>query len=448
MDKQTIKEKVFRPIIDNGFQCYFVGGCVRDQLLKKEPKDFDLVTDATPRYLHKIFSCFIDKNSEQYGITVISIDQEPIEIATLRTENLYEDYRHPTRVNFTWDIKEDAIRRDFTINALYEDTAGNIFDPTGLGLSDLKHKILRFIGNLEDRLQEDHLRTLRYCRFISQLGFTTNQSFFVERDFLDNISNERIGEELRKLFGGNSVVRGIITGCETGVFNTSKIDLSEIIGRMQLEKQRPDYHYGDVWLHTQMALEKLQEVEHDWIDMMSVFFHDVGKPIAGVRNGRVSGALDYNNHVGHEKDSAQFFKDWVNSRPGLMSNKDRDIIYELILNHSRVGRIGEIRDKYKLFEIVSNPLFSRMTRLSLADRLAHKKTLPYPFDEALQSPDVIEMCKRVNEPKKVTGNDLIKNGVKPGPLFKKMLHVAFKTQIKFPELTKEKLLQTALSVKE
>lgn len=179
-DKQQIIEKVMKPIKKAGFDVYFVGGCVRDKLLGKVPHDYDLTTSAKPEDLHKIFSKFsnVSDNSEKFGVTmpIITFEddiKEEIEIATFRKD--VSKGRKP-KVSLDASIFEDASRRDFTINALYEDMDGNIIDPTGLGLNDIKDGIIRFVGNADERLEEDPLRALRLIRFVSKLGFSFKEN--------------------------------------------------------------------------------------------------------------------------------------------------------------------------------------------------------------------------------------------------------------------------------
>lgn len=163
-----------QPVIDAGFDIYFVGGCVRDKLLCKEPHDYDLATNATPAELHKVFTRFsnVSDNAEKYGVTMPLIKTsegiEEVEIATFRKDT--SQGRKPT-VEIGADIVEDASRRDFTINALYEDINGQIIDPTGQGVDDIRNRVLRFVGNADDRIKEDPLRALRLIRFVSKLGF-------------------------------------------------------------------------------------------------------------------------------------------------------------------------------------------------------------------------------------------------------------------------------------
>lgn len=177
MDKKQIKDFVMKPILDAGFEVYFVGGCVRDAVLGKEPHDYDLATNATPSDLHKVFKQFsnVSDNAEIHGVTMPVITfgdgtKEEVEIATFRKDT--SKGRKPTVSIDNVSIKEDAIRRDFTINALYEDIDGNIIDPTEKGMKDIKDKVIRFCGNAQDRIDEDPLRVLRLIRFVSKLGFT------------------------------------------------------------------------------------------------------------------------------------------------------------------------------------------------------------------------------------------------------------------------------------
>ena len=446
MDKKSIKNKVLKPILNAGFQAYFVGGCVRDALLGKQINDFDIATNATPENLQKIFTWFILKESVAHGVTIPIIDNEPVEIATFRKESTYSDGRHPDGVVFTDSMKEDALRRDFTINALYENIDGNIFDPTNQGLEDLKNQVLRFIGNTEERINEDRLRALRYCRFIAQLDFVPKDFFHVERDFFNDISYERIGAELKKLFGSDRPVKEVLAAIKTGVFNTFAIDLLDIIDKMSNEGQRPDFHFGDVLKHTFAVMENLRQFDHDWRDMMAAFFHDVGKSIVGKINGPRRVGETFNSHAQHEIYSAKFFESWVKQRPGMMCNSDINIIKSMILNHTAVGNLGERKDTFKIYKVVSNPFFDRTVKLEIADQRAHV-CIKHKIDEVLDKPQIKEIISRVGEPRKVTGKDLIGAGLKPDSLFGKRLEAAFKAQIKHPDFDKQKLLEVALSVK-
>lgn len=206
--KEELKSKVLLPIKEAGFEAYFVGGCVRDMLMGVKPHDFDITTNATPEELHKIFSNFsnVSNNSEPFGVTMPLIKfsdgtVEEIEIATFRKD--ITKGRHP-KIEFTTSIQEDASRRDFTVNAIYEDADGNIIDPVK-GADDIKANTLRFIGNAQDRISEDPLRIFRFVRFLASKGFKSAhgipECMTWKADF-DDVSKERILKELEKTFGG------------------------------------------------------------------------------------------------------------------------------------------------------------------------------------------------------------------------------------------------------
>ena len=172
MTKQQIIKDVILPIEAAGFKAYFVGGCVRDELTGKVPHDYDLSTNATPDEINKIFGVTETRKANLYGVAMPIINGEQVEIATWRSD--LTRGRHPT-IKFSNKIEDDAFRRDFTVNSLYEDKEGNIIDPTGRGIADIKSNTLSFVGNAVDRITEDPLRIFRYARFIASKGFKANE---------------------------------------------------------------------------------------------------------------------------------------------------------------------------------------------------------------------------------------------------------------------------------
>ena len=177
-----------------------IGGTSRDFLLNREVLDYDFVTDATPEDMKK----FLDNANyhfEKFGTVRIKKDGKHVDITTLRKESGYIDQRHPSKITFTKNLKEDYVRRDFTINAIYIDEKYEIIDFCG-GISDLKNKIIRFIGDPETRIEEDPLRILRGERFAYKLGFDIEDKTFEAmnkyRDLLNNLNPEKIKEENAK----------------------------------------------------------------------------------------------------------------------------------------------------------------------------------------------------------------------------------------------------------
>lgn len=184
----------------HGFRLYMVGGGVRDYLLGKEFDDYDFVSDATPKDM-KTFLIDANYAFERFGTVIYKIDGVKAEITTLRVEGDYIDYRHPSKVKFVKTPKEDYVRRDFTINALYLDEKLNVIDYC-FGQEDLKNKLIRFIGDPDTRIKEDPLRILRAERFEKKLGFNIEQKTFeaIQRNryLLDELNPEKVKQELRK----------------------------------------------------------------------------------------------------------------------------------------------------------------------------------------------------------------------------------------------------------
>lgn len=199
-------QKILESIEKAGFEAYLVGGCVRDMLLGKEPHDYDIATSALPENIKNIFPHTADTGLKHGTVTVIS-DGMPIEVTTFRTESGYTDMRHPENVCFISDIKEDLRRRDFTVNAIAYNKRTGLVDPFG-GEKDINERILRAVGNPDERFSEDALRILRLFRFASVLGFSCEESTLSSAlklaVNLSGVSSERIAEELRKAVNGEN----------------------------------------------------------------------------------------------------------------------------------------------------------------------------------------------------------------------------------------------------
>lgn len=256
----------------NGFECYMVGGCVRDLLLGKKPSDYDFATSALP---NEILECFSDYKTYNVGIkfgtVCVLINGNKFEITTYRSDGNYLDFRHPNKVNFTRNLQEDLKRRDFTINAIaYNEEKGivDLFD----SICDLKNGIIRCVGNPNERFNEDALRILRALRFSSKFNFTideeTSKSIIDNVDLLANIANERISVELL----------GILTGIGVrNILDEYKDVFAFIIPELRPMfdfDQRSPYHCYDLWHHT---IETINNISCDSILRMTMLLHDIGK---------------------------------------------------------------------------------------------------------------------------------------------------------------------------
>ena len=183
----------------NGYSAYVVGGAIRNAFLELPIHDYDLTTDATPKEMLQVFSNYrVFQTGIQHGTITVLSNKQPVEITTFRSENIYEDHRHPSGVSFSKSIEEDCKRRDFTINALCYNNSEGLIDFFG-GINDLQHKIIRCIGNPHERIDEDALRILRALRFAGRLSFTieekTATTIHKQKDLLHYISEERIHNE-------------------------------------------------------------------------------------------------------------------------------------------------------------------------------------------------------------------------------------------------------------
>lgn len=212
-----------------GHEAYTVGGCVRDSLLGKEPEDWDICTSAVPEQTIKLFeNHHIIETGLSHGTVTLMLNHKPFEITTYRTDGVYTDNRRPDSVEFVTSLKEDLARRDFTVNAMAYNPKEGIADFFG-GADDLKHKIIRCVGNADKRFKEDALRIMRALRFSSVLGFSieseTSAAIYTNKELLRNISSERISAELNKLITGRdagsvmleyaAVINGIIPELNT-----------------------------------------------------------------------------------------------------------------------------------------------------------------------------------------------------------------------------------------
>ena len=191
-------EYILNTLLENGYEAYAVGGCVRDVLLGRKPGDWDITTSAKPEQVKKLFRRTIDTGI-QHGTVTVMLEKEGFEVTTYRIDGEYEDSRHPKCVEFTTNLVEDLKRRDFTINAMAYNHVAGIVDEFG-GMEDLKRKRIVCVGDPQERFKEDALRMLRAVRFSGQLGFeieeNTKNAIQILAPTIQNISAERIRVEL------------------------------------------------------------------------------------------------------------------------------------------------------------------------------------------------------------------------------------------------------------
>lgn len=271
-------------LTEAGHEAYVVGGCVRDLLLGREPKDWDIATDATPERIQKFFPESVYEN--EFGTVGVKTGSEDpklaiIEVTTFRKEEKYSDLRHPDKIEFTSTIEEDLARRDFTINAIALDINNqtlDIKDPFG-GQADLEKKLIRAVGEPSKRFNEDALRLMRAVRFASELGFTVEQNtaeaIKKSANLLGKIAKERIRDEFTKIIlaSGKGPYNGMIQLEELGLLEYIMPELREGIGVGQNK-----HHIYTVWEHNLLALDYAASKDYPLEIRLASLLHDVGKP--------------------------------------------------------------------------------------------------------------------------------------------------------------------------
>ncbi len=259
---------------DAGYSVYIVGGPVRDLLLTRVVKDWDFTTDASPEEIIKLFPNGHYNN--KFGTVGVPDGDHIFEITTMRKEGVYDDNRHPTEVQWTKDITEDLARRDFTMNALAMDQDQKLVDPFQ-GQEDLRNKIIRTVNNPDQRFEEDGLRLMRAVRFAAQLGFeieeNTWSSIMKNASLLNNISGERIREELLKIVIAEYADQGIFKLQESGILAIILPELDKNFG----VKQEGDNHDNKYEIGSHSIKTMKFTPSNDSIVKFAALLHDIGK---------------------------------------------------------------------------------------------------------------------------------------------------------------------------
>ena len=270
--------KVAAVLRDAGHLTFFVGGCVRDALLNRPVHDIDIASSAEPDEVERLFAGRTVNVGKSFGIMIVNQDGVLIDVARFRSDGGYTDGRHPDAVSFSTP-ERDALRRDFTINALFQEPeSGEIVDFVG-GREDLRNRLIRAIGDPVERFREDHLRMLRAVRFAAVLGFDlepeTRRAVAGHADWIQSVSEERIFKEItRMLCEAPKPSTGLELLHETGLLRQLLPEVEALRGVAQPPQFHPE---GDVWTHTCLMLDSApapRSPELAW----SLLLHDIGKP--------------------------------------------------------------------------------------------------------------------------------------------------------------------------
>ena len=426
--------QIMQTLQANGFEAYAVGGCVRDSILGRKPDDWDITTSATPQETKQLFQKTFDTGIEHGTITVL-LGKDAYEVTTYRVDGKYEDSRHPSEVTFTRSLKEDLLRRDFTMNAMaYNDKEG-LVDIFG-GMDDLQNRCIRCVGNAEERFREDALRILRAVRFAAQLDFEveeeTKQGIRRLAPTLANISAERIQVELVKMLVSPNP--GLLRmAYELGI---TQVILPEFDVMMQTTQETPHHCYS-VGEHTLRAVELVRAEKALRLTML---LHDVAKPKMKTVDDKGRAHFKKHDLEGTQMAKAilrrlKFDNDTMNKVTKLVAYHDYRMEAEPRLVRRAMNRIGE-------------DLFAEYLEVRMADTLAQSA---YQREEKLQNLQDIRSCyEEIMENKQcvslkelaVTGSDLIADGMAPGKEIGHVLNLLLEQVLEKPELNdKETLLR-------
>ncbi len=458
--KKTIPKNVISvasQLKNSGFEAFLVGGCVRDWLLGKNPHDWDIATNAKPQEIQKIFPDSVyENNFGTVGVKMPSSFQEGkfevIEVTTYRIEAKYSDKRRPDKVKFAKTIREDLSRRDFTINAMAMDIVNqkntskkkviqiiDYFD----GKKDLESRIIRAVGNPQERFDEDALRMMRAVRFFSQLGekkkpwkidLQTLKAIKLKAANLKYISKERVRDELEKIFQSNFPAQGIDLLVRTGLM---KFIIPEVMETIEVRQNRHHYFgpFNTVYAHMLASLEKCPSSKLEV--RMATFLHDIGKPRTKRGQG-IKATFHGHEHLG-AKMTEKILKRLKFSKKVI----DKTVL--LVRNHMfyyNVDEVGEAGVR-RIIKKVGLENINDLIDVRIGDRLGSgvPKAVPYKLrhfrfmvEKLSQDPISVKQLK-------INGNDLIRElKIKPGPKIGAILDILLAVVIDDPKINQRELL--------
>lgn len=426
--------KIIHTLQEHGYEAYAVGGCVRDSFLGREPMDWDITTSAMPEETKALFPYTFDTGIEHGTITVL-LDHEGFEVTTYRVDGKYEDSRHPKEVIFVRNLKEDLLRRDFTINAMAYNEKEGLVDIFG-GMDDLKAGIIRCVGNAQARFSEDALRILRGIRFAAQLGFEledeTREGMRLLAPTLRKISAERIQVELVKTLTSSrpDLLR------EAWKLGITKEFLPEFDLAMETTQETVHHMYtvGEHILHT------LLEVRPDRILRLTMLLHDIGKPYRKTMDA--DGVAHFKGHPEKSSELAneilhrlKFDNDTIRKVTKLVRYHDHRMPVTPAHVRRAVHEIGE--DLFPLYLEVRRADVSAQSMYQREEKIADIDGVEKLYHEIMERNECVSLKMLA-----VTGKDLIAAGMKPGKEIGQMLEHFLDLVLEHPELNqKEELLK-------
>ena len=413
MTEREFAVDVVRRLQEAGYQALWAGGCVRDELLGGRPTDYDVATSARPEEVRRLFRRTIEVGLA-FGVVNVLGPRTPsgphqVEVATFRADVSYSDGRHPDEVRFA-SAREDALRRDFTINGMfYDPIRGETVDFVS-GKEDLQARVLRAIGDPPLRFAEDKLRLLRAVRFATRFNLTIEPATQaaikrMARD-ITVVSAERIAKELRQILMSPQRARGVTLMYELGLLAAL---LPELLPMKRLPQGPPGAPTGDLWDHVLRVLDLLGP-DPSFPLALAALLHDVGKPRT------VGRTPDRYTFYGHEHVGSRLADD-ICARLKL-SNAERERVAWLVDKHQILCDARQMRTS-KLKALLIHPGIWELLALHRADALASGRST----EHVDYCENLLRIWKQedLNPPPLITGHDLAELGLEPGPIYKRVL---------------------------
>ena len=418
------------------FEAYLVGGCVRDLLLGRAPKDWDITTNAKPEQIQQIFfDSFYENDFGTVGVKTGSEDPalSVIEVTPYRLEEKYTDKRHPDAVKFTSKLEDDLARRDFTINAIalgiVDKKADKIIDSFG-GQNDLKDALVRAVGKPEERFDEDALRIMRAVRLSSEINFSiedkTRDAIKKKAGLLEFISKERIRDEFTKLLESGAPDRGIEEMHELGILKHVLPELEEGIGITQNKD-----HVYTVWEHNIRAMMHAAEKKWPLKIRVSALLHDVGKP--RTKRGEGPDSTFYGHDVVGGKMTFEVLTR-LKFPTKFIEDVAKLVRWHLFFSDTEVITLSAVR---RMVRNVGQENIWDLMNVRYCDRIGMGRPKERPFrlrkyesmvEEALRSPLSVAQLT-------VNGDDVMKIcGAEPGPKIGYILHALLEEVLDDPSL--------------
>lgn len=420
--------RIIQTLEASGHRALLAGGCVRDALLGHQPKDWDIATDATPNIVQDRFKKTVAVGA-QFGVMIVRIGDQNIEVAQFREDGAYRDGRHPVSVRPS-DEEGDAKRRDFTINGMFYDvSASRVLDYVG-GMRDLERGIIRAIGEPNLRFCEDHLRMMRAIRFAARFGFALEQetvsAIEANARLIKKISPERIRDELTTILTQDNAESAFVTLDASGLLECVLPEVAAMKG----VAQPPEFHpEGDVWTHV-LAMLRIKRSASPTL-CWGVLLHDVGKPATFTETDRI-------RFNGHDKEGAAMCADICERLRMPKARASR--IRELVANHMRFMHVEKMRDA-RLKRFLREPYFEELLELHRIDCLASHGSLRTHEFCTRKLTEIHEEALR--PPRLLDGHELMAIGYPPGPKLGEILFAIEDEQLEGRISTREEAREFA-----